>query len=91
VAPEPPSFLTVTRIKAGVERCFNEIYSARQAQVKLSIASTMRIQVRADGSVQSAVFDPPLAPSFQLCAGSAIAGRFKTGPQTVTVPVSFGR
>jgi ferric-dicitrate binding protein FerR (iron transport regulator) len=88
---EPPSFLTPASIKAGVERCFNEIYSSRPAQVKLSIASTMRIQVRADGTVQSAAFDPPLAPSFQLCAGSAIAGRFKAGPQTVTIPVTFGR
>jgi ferric-dicitrate binding protein FerR (iron transport regulator) len=88
---EPPSFLTPASIKAGVERCFNQIYSSRPAQVKLSIASTMRIQVRADGTVQSAAFDPPLAPSFQLCAGSAIAGRFQTGPQTVTIPVTFGR
>jgi len=88
---EPPSFLTPASIKAGVERCFNQIYSSRPAQVRLSIASTMRIQVRADGTVQSAAFDPPLAPSFQLCAGSAIAGRFKAGPQTVTIPVTFGR
>jgi hypothetical protein len=87
---EPPSFLTPASIKAGVERCFTQIYSARQTQVKLSIASTMRITVRADGTVQSAAFDPPLAPSFQLCAGSAIAGRFKSGPQTITIPVSFG-
>lgn len=87
----PPAFLTPASIKAGVERCFNEIYSSRQTQVKLSIASTMRIQVRADGTVQSASFSPPLAPNFQICAGSAIAGRFKSGPQTITIPVTFGR
>jgi hypothetical protein len=88
--PQAPAFLTPASIKAGVERCFNQIYSSRQTQVKLSIASTMRIQVRADGTVQSANFSPPLAPNFQICAGSAIAGRFKSGPQTLTIPVTFG-
>ncbi|NUQ76644.1 MAG: hypothetical protein HUU21_24150, partial [Polyangiaceae bacterium] len=85
------SFLTPASIKAGVERCWSQIYGARQSQLKLSISSTMRIQVRADGTVQSAVFDPPLAPSLQLCAGSVIAGRFTTGARTIAIPMSFGR
>jgi hypothetical protein len=83
-------WLTPASIKAGVERCFTQTYSAQPRQVKVSIASTMRVTVRADGAVQSAAFNPPLAPQFQICAGSLIAGRFKTGPQTLTIPVSFG-
>lgn len=89
-APQPVVWLTRDSVKAGLDRCLKETYRARPTQVKVSITSTLRIAVNADGTVKSAAFSPPLAPEVQSCAGSVIAGRFKSGPQTLTLPVSFG-
>jgi hypothetical protein len=93
-APPPPEprWLTVDSVRAHLGRCFLETYTTDGSpSVQISVASTLRIQLRPDGSVQTARFDPPLKPEFQTCAGGAIAGRFAEGGREVDIPVAFGR
>jgi hypothetical protein len=78
----------VSRVLA---RCFEKTYGRGSSSVRLSIASTFRITLRPDGSIQAARFDPPLEPAFQSCAGAIYAGRFAPGPTSVDVPVTFAR
>ena len=39
-------------------------------------------------SVGSARLNPPLAPHLSSCAGAGISGKFASGPQTLTIPLS---
>jgi hypothetical protein len=59
--------------------------------VQTSIASTMRVSVRGDGSVAGVRFDPPLKPDLQVCAQFLYAGRFAApssgGPREVAIPI----
>jgi len=86
-----PATLTEASVRAHLARCFADTYRNGSPSVHVSISSTLRIVVKADGTVRSARFDPPLKPEFQTCAGGAIAGRFAEGERELTIPVSFER
>ena len=89
IAPPAPSWLTEAGMRQGLARCFAATYGAQARVVSFSVISTFTVRVAADGSVQSARFDPPLKPEFQQCAGGLIAGRFERGPAVLSIPVAF--
>ncbi|MFT3766936.1 MAG: FecR domain-containing protein [Minicystis sp.] len=86
--PEPP-LLTAAAVRARLDRCFRSTHDVGPSSVEMSVTSTLRLQLNADGTVRSARFDPPLKPEFVSCAGSAIAGRFAEGTGSLDIPVSF--
>jgi hypothetical protein len=89
-AVEPPA-LTVGAVRARLDQCFRRTYEPGSSAVGISISSTLRLELNADGSVRSARFDPPVKPELTACAGGAIGGKFADGGRTVDVPVTFQR
>jgi hypothetical protein len=87
----PPATLTVASVRARLAQCFEKTDEGGSSSVEVSVSSTLRLVLKSDGSVQSARFDPPLKPEFQLCAGSAIAGRFAEGGGTLEIPIVMKR
>ncbi len=57
-------------VLAGVKAC--AAASLRAASVKVTVSSKLTLHVGPDGSVQSARFDPPLAPEARDCASRVI-------------------
>lgn len=88
-APAQPPLLTVATVRARLDRCFRSTHEAGSPSVEMSVSSTLRLQLNADGTVRSARFDPPLKPELVACAGTAIAGRFAEGGGNLDIPVSF--
>ena len=84
-----PIPLTEAGVRAVLASCFTRATSGSPS-VRLSIRSTFTLKVHADGSIQSARFDPPLKPEFQACVAERIAGRVERGPGVVTLPIAFG-
>jgi hypothetical protein len=90
-AAPPPATLTAASVRARLAQCFQNVYDGGSASVEVSISSTLHIVLKSDGSVQSARFDPPLKPAFQVCAGNAIAGRFAEGQGAIDIPITMKR
>lgn len=76
-----------TALQVDVKRCAAQV--AGKTGVKISVESTLTVDVRADGSVASTRFDPPLSPPIQECAAQAAFARHIEGPRSFTVPVKF--
>lgn len=63
---------------------------SRASEVKVTVTSTLKLKVAANGEVQTAQFDPPLTPDVQACAATAIyKTRFEQETGLVTVPIEF--
>jgi ferric-dicitrate binding protein FerR (iron transport regulator) len=93
-APEAPApavarpMLTEASVRARLDQCFRQTHDI-DASSTFSVESTLRIRIRADGTVASAQFSPALKPAFTVCAGTAIDGRFSEGERTVEIPFVF--
>jgi hypothetical protein len=90
VAAAIPAALSEAVIAARLRQCFERSYAADSGSgVPLSVVSTLHLALQADGSVRSAIFNPPLKPELMSCAGGAIAGKFAEGNRQLDLPVSF--
>jgi hypothetical protein len=88
-APEPPR-LTVATVRARLDRCFRQTFEAGSFAPGFSTSHTLHIEVKPDGSVLSARFDPPLKPEMASCAGGAIfGGRFADDTGHLDIPITF--
>jgi hypothetical protein len=87
-AAEPPKpTMTTASVQAALQRCFQQAHPRSSADgPKLTGASTFTLKIRADGSVESAQFSPPL-PSIQGCAALVYGGRFQTGTSSYTLAI----
>ncbi len=62
---------------------------AQATGVIVTVSTSLELRVGDSGMVQSARFDPPLAPDVQQCAVKAIYGtRFPT-PGSISLPIDF--
>jgi hypothetical protein len=83
----PPSAAPEGDIVGVVRRCMAE--RPRVENVTILVNTTLRLTLGDDGWVQSARFDPPVAPDVNACAAQAIyRTRFDHGG-TVTLSVDF--
>lgn len=84
---EPPPADPVVSVREAVKAC--AVARVRRSDVKVTLATSVRLHVRDDGSVESARFEPPLMPALQQCAAEAIykTRLLKTGD--VVVPVEY--
>lgn len=94
VAPVPavaaPAALNEVVISARLHECFERASLGDPTRApNVSVVSTLHITLQADGSVRSAIFNPPLSPALMACAGGAISGRFADGNRQLDIPVSF--
>jgi hypothetical protein len=90
-APAAPAPLTAASVRARLAQCFEKVYGSSPSSVEVSVSSTLHIVRNSDGTVQSARFDPPLKPEFQVCAGGAISGRFEEGAGSLDIPITLKR
>jgi FecR protein len=80
VEPDPEA-----SIIAAVRSCVASRPHADNVTVMLT--TTVRLELRADGSVQSARFDPPVAPDVNGCASGPIYGVHFAHGGSLSVPV----
>jgi hypothetical protein len=84
--PTPPDPNAQSVIAAAVRACMAERLHADDVTVVVS--TTLYIQLRDDGWVQSARFDPPVAPDVNACSAQSIyKTRFAHGGE-LSIPVS---
>jgi hypothetical protein len=62
---------------------------SRPGEVRVTVTSTLKLQVGNGGVVESAQFVPPLLPEIQSCAASAIYRAKLEEPGLVTIPIEF--
>lgn len=86
-AAAPPSEAS---IRASVQRCFGDVQAKKAPNegVSVSVSSTLRVVVRADGSVQGVTFNPPLGPDLQSCAVFLFRENLGPGERTLAIPVA---
>ena len=77
-------------ISARLHECFERASLGDPTRSNaVSVISTLHLTLQADGSVRSAIFNPPLKPELMACAGGAISGKFVDGNRQIDIPVSF--
>ena len=81
--------LTAGAVRARIDRCFREGYASTPSSVKVSVSSTLRLDINPDGKVRAARFDPPLKPEIMSCAAGVIFGRFAEGTTHLDIPLSY--
>lgn len=74
-------------VLAGVKAC--ALGGLRAATVKVTVSSKLTLKIGPDGSVQSARFDPPLAPEARECATRVIYGAKFDHPGNVEIPIEI--
>jgi hypothetical protein len=85
-----PVALNEVVISARLHECFERASLGDPSRVTgVSVVSTLHVTLQADGSVRSAIFNPPLSPALMTCAGGAISGKFADGNRQIDIPVSF--
>lgn len=82
--PADPNAQTV--VSTAVRTCLAERLHADDIAVVVS--TTLYLQLRDDGSVRSARFDPPVAPEVNTCAAQSIFKARFTHDGAVTIPIS---
>ena len=88
--PAAPAALNEVVISARLHECFERASLGIADQTNaVSVISVLHLTLQADGSVRSAIFDPPLKAELMACAGSAISGKFVDGNRRIDLPVSF--
>lgn len=90
---EPPAAsgpISEASIKAGVQRCFADVQAKKAPNdgVLVSVSSTLRVAVRADGSVQGVAFSPPLQGDLQSCAVFLFRQNLGPGARSLSIAVS---
>lgn len=85
-----PAVLSEAVIAARLRQCFERASAGDSGgTTAVSVVSTLHLSLKADGSVKSAIFNPPLKPELMSCAGGAIAGKFAEGNRQLDLPVTF--
>ena len=90
-APAPPANVDPDpehKIAAAVRACARKRVEKSDGVV-VTVSSRLDLRVGDKGIVESARFDPPLAPEVQECAASAIYGVRFSAPGAVSVPIDF--
>jgi len=85
--------MTAATVQAALQRCFQQAHPRSIFDgPKLTASSTFTLKIRADGSVESAQFSPPL-PSIQGCAALVYGGRFQSGTSSysLSIPVQLSQ
>lgn len=90
VVAAAPASLNEVVISARLHECFERASRGDPNRTTgVSVVSTLHLTLQADGSVRSAIFNPPLSPALMACAGGAISGKFVDGNRRIDIPVSF--
>jgi hypothetical protein len=82
-------FVSEAALRGTVESCFASVPLPENGgdEVRVSIASTLRLEVAEDGAIRSAVFAPPLKPELQSCAEFVLRSRLAPGARRVAIDV----
>lgn len=90
--PAEPPALSDAAVSATLHGCLTKVRAqpaSGSPEVSVSLASTLRVETRDDGSVKSASFNPPLRPELQACAVFLFKSRLSGGARVLSVPVSI--
>lgn len=89
----PKATMTTASVQSALQRCFRQAHPSSSFDgPKLTASSVFTLEIRADGSVESAQFSPPL-PSIQGCAALVYGGRFQAGTSSysLAIPVQLSQ
>jgi hypothetical protein len=75
-------------ITSAVRAC-ESTHVAHATGVVVTVNTSLELHVADTGMVESARFDPPLAPDVQQCAVHAIYGTRFSSPGAVSIPIDF--
>lgn len=98
--PEPvkPVVKARTQLSAvtpGLFSCMNAVRAKQRAEAStdpgllVTVSSTLKVNIDADGKVKGVAFSPPLAPTLQNCAVSLFGMSFEAGERTEMVPIQL--
>ncbi len=88
--PDPTKPVVPPReaIAAAVRDCAKSY--TRPSDVRVTVTSTLRVKVAANGDIETAQFDPPLLPEIQTCAAPYIyKEKLEARPGAVSIPIEF--
>ena len=78
---------------ASVMACMNQARAKQREEsksdVKVTVSSTLKVSVDADGKVKGLSFSPPLPPALQNCGVSLFGTTFEPGERTELIPVQL--
>jgi hypothetical protein len=87
VAPAAAASVTEPDLASIVKKCMAE--RPRAENVTVLVKTTLHLALGDDGWVQSARFEPPVAPDVNACAAQSIYRTHFDHGGTITVPVDF--
>jgi hypothetical protein len=88
-SPLPANVPPREAIAAAVRAC--AAARSRPENVRVTVTSSLKLKIAAGGAVETAQFDPPLLPSIQTCAATAIyKAKLEDAAGTiVAIPINF--
>lgn len=96
-APQPPAggvearddaaTWTAERVRREVSACIARAGEASGSDARVTIASSLVVDVDAAGATRAVRFDPPIRPDLQACAQPVLRARFATGTSRLRVPL----
>ncbi|NUP05765.1 MAG: hypothetical protein HOW73_06870 [Polyangiaceae bacterium] len=90
---DPAATVSDSAASSKLVSCIARVRNDRQAKaaegVRIIVSSTLRASVGDDGSVKSAVFNPPLEPELQGCAVFLLRTKLQPGARVLSIPVSL--
>ena len=92
-AAPPKPVMSAGGVQSGLRRCFLQAHPPMSIDgPKLTASSTFTLQIKADGSVKGAQFNPPL-PSIQGCAAFVWGASFApaAADYTLSIPVNLSQ
>ncbi len=92
-AAPPKPVMSTGGVQSGLRRCFLQAHPPTSIDgPKLTASSTFTLQIKADGSVKGAQFNPPL-PSIQGCAAFVWGASFApaAADYTLSIPVNLSQ
>jgi hypothetical protein len=85
--PAQPETSPEETIGAAVRACA----VGRLSEITVAANSTLKLDVKDDGFVKLATFDPPLQPEIQSCAATTIYKTRFTTPGEHKIPIALRR
>lgn len=89
---DPAATLSDSVASSTLVSCVSKARKERQAKapdgVSVTVSSTLKVAVADDGTVKSAVFNPPLERELQGCAVFLLRSKLEPGARVLSIPVN---
>ncbi len=93
--PAAPSRVLLSSVTPTLFACMNGVRAKQRTEAStdpgllVTVTSTLKVNIDAEGKVKGVAFSPPLAPSLQNCAVSLFGLTFDAGERTEMIPIQL--